>query len=99
MSRAGKPLTVEWSGRFEKRLGALADNRRQSCLRAIEAIAHGQATPGMRVRPILPSKFYSEARIASGDRLVFRVAEGVLYLIDVVEHDDIARYAAERRGR
>ena len=50
----------------------------------------------MRVKPILPGKIYNEARIASGDRLIFRVAEGVLHLIDVVTHDDIARYGGPR---
>lgn len=48
----------------------------------------------MRVKPILPGRFYSEARISSGDRLIFRVGDGVLHLIDVVSHDDIVRYSA-----
>ena len=47
----------------------------------------------MRVKPILPGKFYNEARISSGDRLDFRIDDGVLYLIDVVTHDEIARYS------
>ena len=50
----------------------------------------------MRVKPILPSRFYNEARISSGDRLIFRIADGVLYLIDLVTHDEIARYSTAR---
>jgi len=59
----------------------------------IEALARQEPTPGMRVKPILPGRFYSEARISSGDRLIFRTSQAILHLIDVVTHDDIVRYA------
>ena len=52
----------------------------------------------MRVKPILPGRFYSEARISSGDRLIFRTSQAILHLIDVVTHDDIVRYAEPGRG-
>ena len=34
----------------------------------------------------------AEARINSGDRIVFRVEGGTVFFIDVVKHDDIGRY-------
>lgn len=62
------------------------------------ALIKGSDTPGLNVKPVLPDKHYLEARIGSGDRIVFRIGkEGVLYLIDVVKHDDIARYGRRPR--
>ena len=94
MTRPRIELTVSYGSRFEQRLRTLPQARRTSCLRVIEALARQEPTPGMRVKPLLPGRFYNEARIASGDRLIFRVAAGVLHLIDVVSHDDIARYSS-----
>jgi len=90
-------LQVAYGSRFEQRLQGLPEARRLSSLRVIAALAGQQPTPGMRVKPMLPGKFYNEARISSGDRLIFRIADGVLYLIDLVTHDEIARYSSERK--
>jgi len=51
-----------------------------------------QDLPGLRVKPILPDKFFYEARISSGDRIIFRVEAGTIDFYDVVKHDDISRY-------
>ena len=93
MTPRRRALDVVYGKAFERRLRELPQERKASCLRVITALAAGLPTPGMRVKPIQPSKRYSEARIASGDRLVFRVEEGALVLIDVVSDDDIARYS------
>ena len=92
MTRGRGELELSYGSRFEQRLHRLPEARRSSCLRVIAALARQESTPGMRVKPILPGRFYSEARISAGDRLIFRTSEGVLYLIDVVTHDEIVRY-------
>ncbi len=56
-------------------------------------------THGLRVKPIQPEKYYFEARISSGDRIIFRVEGGTIYFIDVVKHDDIGRYGRRPRAR
>jgi hypothetical protein len=56
------------------------------------ALIKGQDSPGLRVKPILPDKFFLEARISSGERIVFRIAVGTVYFVDVVPHDEIGRY-------
>jgi hypothetical protein len=61
------------------------------------AIIKGEDSAGLNARPILPDKYYLEARISSGDRIVFRVANGVIYFLDIVKHDDIARYGRRPR--
>ena len=43
------------------------------------------------------AKYYLEARINSGDRIIFRIEDGSVFFIDVVAHDDIGRYG-KRRG-
>lgn len=34
-----------------------------------------------------------------GDRLIFRVEAGVLFVVDIVSHDDIGRYGTRPRPR
>jgi Txe/YoeB family toxin of Txe-Axe toxin-antitoxin module len=45
----------------------------------------------LRVEPIQPEKYYLEARISAGDRIVFRVEGETIDFVDVVKHDDIER--------
>jgi hypothetical protein len=61
------------------------------------ALIKGTDTPGLNVKPILPDKHYFEARISSGDRIVFRLAKGTIFFIDVIKHDDIGRYGRQPR--
>jgi hypothetical protein len=61
------------------------------------ALIKGTDTPGLNVKPILPDKHYLEARISSGDRIVFRLEKGAIFFVDVVEHDDIGRYGRRPR--
>ena len=64
------------------------------------ALIKGIDTPGQNVKPILPDKQYLEARISSGDRIIFRVEQGAIFFVDVVHHDDIERYGQRpRRAR
>jgi hypothetical protein len=56
------------------------------------ALIKRQVTPGLRIKPILPGKYYLEARISSGERIVFRVEGDTIFFADVVPHDEISRY-------
>ncbi len=56
------------------------------------ALIKGHTPPGLRVKPILPDKYFNEARINSGDRIVFRNEGEEIHFVDVVKHDDIDRY-------
>jgi len=60
-------------------------------------IIRGIGSAGLHVKPILPDKHYLEARISSGDRIVFRLEQGTVYFVDVVKHDDVARYGRRPR--
>ncbi|MBA2671319.1 MAG: hypothetical protein H0U67_13170 [Gemmatimonadetes bacterium] len=52
----------------------------------------------MRIKPIEPEKYYHEARINEGDRLVFRIESETVWFVDVVEHDDIGKYGKKLSG-
>lgn len=61
------------------------------------ALIKGTDAPGLNVKPILPDEHYLEARISSGDRIVFRFDQGAILFLDIVKHDDIGRYGRRPR--
>ncbi|MEX2530789.1 MAG: hypothetical protein WD960_08450 [Gemmatimonadota bacterium] len=93
-----KFLAAEFSKRFEKSYAGLTVAQQKGVDKAVIALLKRRPTPGMRVRPIQPDKYYHEARIHDGDRLIHRIASGTLWVVDVVPHDDIGRYAKRVEG-
>ena len=81
-------FTATWQRSY--RSLSLEDQRR--CDRAVLAILRGESTSGLRIKPILPQKVYSEARLNRGDRIIFRVEKILVLFIDIVTHDEISRY-------
>lgn len=62
----------------------------------VMALLKGDTTPGMRSKPIEPEKYFNEARANDGDRVVHRIADGTVYFVDIVAHDDIGKYGKKR---
>lgn len=85
-------LTAEWSEQWKTSYAKLSTDRQAVCDKAAIALIKRTSSPGLQIKPILPDKYYSEARINSGDRIVFYVEENTLFFIDIVKHDDISRY-------
>lgn len=100
MARRQRFLAAEWSDRWKASYARLSAERQAACDKAAMALIKQQSSPGLRIKPIQPHKYYREARIKSGDRIVFRVEGGTIFFVDVVEHDDISRYGRRpaRRG-
>jgi hypothetical protein len=92
MARKQTFLTAVWSDAWKESYARLSSERQVACDEAALELIKQVSSPGLRIKPILPTKYYLEARINSGDRIVFRVAEGTVFFVDVVTHDDIARY-------
>ena len=92
-------LQAVWSKVWEKGYRSLGVDRQRSCDRTAIALIKRESSPGLRVKPIQPEKYYFEARISSGDRIVFRVEGSTIFFIDVVKHDDIGRYGTRPRAR
>jgi mRNA-degrading endonuclease RelE of RelBE toxin-antitoxin system len=95
----GEALKPRWQEKWERRYRELTPARQFSCDSAIMALVTREQRPGLHVKPILPDKYFYEARISSGDRIIFRIESGTIFFYDIVKHDDVARYArAPRRG-
>jgi hypothetical protein len=90
-------LRTEWSLRWQERYAELTVERRRSCDEAAMSLIKQESSPGLRIKPIQPEKYYLEARISSGDRIIFRVEGGTVYFVDIVKHDDIGRYGRRPR--
>jgi len=90
-------LQAVWSEAWKRSYAALSADRQRACDEAAIAVIKQTTSAGLRVKPIQPEKYYFEARINSGDRIVFRVEDGTVYFIDVVRHDEIARYGRRPR--
>ncbi|HXC24398.1 MAG TPA: hypothetical protein VNU46_00675 [Gemmatimonadaceae bacterium] len=91
-------LTAEWSEQFKKSYAGLQHREQKNADKVILALLKREPTPGMRVKPIEPDKYYSEARINDGDRLIFHEHDGVIWFIDLVTHDDIGAYSKKPRA-
>ena len=89
-------LKAEWSERWKISYAELSADRQTGCDKAVVALIKQTSSPGLHIKPIHPDKYYSEARINSGDRIVFRIEGGTIFFIDIVKHDDISRYGRKR---
>ena len=92
MTRRAAVASATWTRQWSQSYAQLPPDRQASCDRAAMALIKGIGTPGLNVKPILPDKLYLEARIGSGDRIVFRVEQDAILFVDIVKHDDIGRY-------
>lgn len=98
MARAKGFLAAAWSSRWNKSYAALSNDRQKGADRVAIALVKQEVTPGMRIKPVEPEKYYNEARINDADRLIFRIEDGTVWFVDIVEHDDIGRYGKKVAG-
>lgn len=92
MARKQQFLSAEWTDRFRESYANLQANEKKSADHVCLAIIKGEVTPGMRIKPIEPEKYYNEARINDGDRIVHRIVGGTVFFMDIVPHDQIKKY-------
>lgn len=98
MSDERPKFVPRFSERWERSFRSLDTERRAGCIKAVLALISGRTTPGLRIKPILPERYFLEARIDRGDRIIFRIEGEAISFIDVVKHDDIGRYGRRPRG-
>lgn len=96
MGRKQEFLSAEWSEQWKRSYAKLGPEQQRGCDKAAIALIKKGSSSGLRVKPIQPDKYYQEARINSGDRIVFRTDGSTIYFVDVVAHDDIKRYGRRR---
>lgn len=92
--------TVDMSERFEKTYKRATKQLQEQVDDTVKQLIENPKLPGLRVKPIKHAGYYYEARINSGDRLIFRAEGKSLFLINFVKHDNIGDYgAAPKRSR
>ena len=92
MARKHQFLSAEFSQRWEESYAKLQNDQKKGVDKAVMALIKSEITPGMRIKPIEPSKYYDEARANDGDRIIHRISEGTAYFFDIVPHDEIKKY-------
>lgn len=92
-------LAAEFSAQWDTSYDALPADKQEETDDVVIALLKSQPTQGMRVKPIQPDKHYHEARINSGDRVVYRVDGGVCRFVDIVPHDLIDKYGRKPKVR
>lgn len=98
MARKHKFLGADFSNQWEESYERLQNDQQKSTDKVVMAIIKGELTPGMQPKPIQPSKYYDEARINDGDRVVYRVENGLALFVDIVPHDLINKYGQPKKG-
>lgn len=98
MARKKSFLNAEWSSRWDKSYAGFNHATQNGIDKVAIALIKQEPTPGMRIKPIQPEKYYNEARASSGDRVIFRIESGTVWFVDVVAHDDIGKYAKAVEG-
>ena len=89
---------AEWSRRWDKSYQNLNHEQQKGVDKIVIALLKQQPTPGMRIKPVEPEKYYNEARANDGDRVIHRIEGGKVWFVDIVAHDDIGRYGQALKG-
>jgi hypothetical protein len=85
-------LGAEWSRRWDRSYQGLTHEQQNGVDKVVLALLKQRPTPGMRIKPVAPEKYYNEARVIAGDRIIYRIDAGRVWFVDIVVHDDIGRY-------
>ena len=93
MARKQGFLNAQFTERWKESYEALQLAGQDSTDKVVIALLKQRRTPGMRIKPIEPEKYYFEARINDGDRLIFRTQDQTVYFVEIVSHDDIGKYS------
>jgi hypothetical protein len=96
VARAYRFFGAQFSPQWAKSYASFQPADQKGIDKVVMALLKGETTPGMRIKPIEPEKYFDEARANDGDRVVFRIAEDTVYFVDIVAHDDIERYGRKR---
>lgn len=89
-------LNIQFAHQFKKSYAGFQRREQDRIDEVVMALAKGESMPGMRIKPIEPEKYFREARVNDGDRVVFRIEHATLLIADVVPHDLISKYGKTR---
>jgi mRNA-degrading endonuclease YafQ of YafQ-DinJ toxin-antitoxin module len=84
--------TQHFSERFRKRYGKLETALQRQVDKTVIRLIENPFHPALQAHSIKSAKFYWEAYINAGWRLIYRTEGDELFVVDVVAHDDIGSY-------
>lgn len=93
MTRARAYSSFELTARFDKSYKRLSAELKEQCDDALMQLLCDPVPVGLHLKPIRPSNHYWEARINKAHRLILLPQSGMAYVVDVVVHDDIAKWS------
>lgn len=96
MTRARPFTSLELTARFDRSYRRLPASLQRQCDDALAQLLTQPVAPGLHLKPIRPSNHYWEARVDRGHRLILLPAGNVAYVMDVVTHDEIAKWSIPR---
>lgn len=85
--------TLETTQQYKEAVANLQPAARKQVAAHARLLFENPAHPSLRTHSIKPDKYYWEAYVNRGDRIIYIPEGSHLVLIDVVSHDDIGRYA------
>ena len=84
---------LDLTEQFDDSFRRLPERVQKQCRKALGYLLTNPDHPSLNLKPILPAKIYWEARLNRSDRLVLRPDGSILRVLDVVTHDEIARWS------
>lgn len=87
----------ERTRRFDKAVAGLQPAQRKQLQKQLAQLLHDPSHPSPEAHQIKPDKYYWEAYLNKGDRIIYIPQGSHLVLVDVVTHDDISRYGKRPR--
>lgn len=85
--------TLEITGQYKEAVACLQPAVRKQVAARARLLFENPAHPSLNAHSIKPDKYYWEAYVNRGDRIIYIPAGSHLVLVDVVVHDDIKRYS------
>ena len=83
MARKQPFFNADFSDQWEKSYRRFQSAEQKGIDKVVMALLKSDTTPGMRIKPIEPEKYYNEARVNDADRVVHRIANDTVYFVDV----------------
>ena len=90
-------LTLEVAEQYARALNELEPAVRKQAVARARLLFESPAHPSLKAHQIKPDKYYWEAYVNRGDRIIYIPEGSHLVLVDVVPHDRISSYAKRRK--
>lgn len=91
--------TLEITEQYSQALAALTKETRKQAIARAKMLFDNPAHPSLKAHSVKPGKYFWEAYVNRGDRIIYIPEGSHLVLVDIVAHDTSAATAIARRTR